>query len=102
MESLPVKRSEMTETAAWASSASSLAVEVATPRRSPDLGPSMAWREEQAFIELSCPPPALQLRLKRIVDLIGAVVGTLLLAPIFALITFAIKVDSAGPAFFAS
>jgi lipopolysaccharide/colanic/teichoic acid biosynthesis glycosyltransferase len=37
---------------------------------------------------------------KRLIDLLGAALGLLLLAPLFALVALAIKLDSPGPVFF--
>ena len=42
----------------------------------------------------------LQLFIKSIIDIIGALVGLVLLAPIFIIIAIAIKFDSPGPVFF--
>ena len=45
-------------------------------------------------------PVARVSRLKRVVDLAGAAAGLLILAPLFALVALAIKLDSPGPIFY--
>ena len=45
------------------------------------------------------PPPA-TLALKRAMDVIGSMVGLLLLWPVFLVVSIAIRLDSPGPAFF--
>lgn len=46
------------------------------------------------------PIPTVGLFAKRLVDIVAAAVGLLLLAPLFAVIAAAIKLDSAGPVFY--
>lgn len=43
-----------------------------------------------------------QLAIKRIIDLLGANVGLVLLSPLFLIVAIAIKLDSSGPVFFRS
>src|SRR4029077_17956976 len=87
MESLPVERSELTETAAWASSAP------------PAL--RLARRKGRAFIELTA--PTLEGRLyfgKRAIDVVGAVLGLIVLSPLFAVIAALIRLESPGSVIF--
>jgi exopolysaccharide biosynthesis polyprenyl glycosylphosphotransferase len=46
------------------------------------------------------PPDSSGLLVKRAIDLVGAVVGLTLVAPLFAICALAIKLDSTGPVFF--
>jgi exopolysaccharide biosynthesis polyprenyl glycosylphosphotransferase len=56
---------------------------------------------EQPVITISSgPPDSLRLVAKRLIDLIGATIGLILLAPIMAAIAVAVKLDSDGPIFF--
>lgn len=53
--------------------------------------------------ELELEPPVLllaQMIIKRVVDVMGALVGLILLAPVFALVALAIRLESPGPIFF--
>jgi exopolysaccharide biosynthesis polyprenyl glycosylphosphotransferase len=64
--------------------------------------PALVWHQDQPFFELGAPVlKASAVITKRIVDVVGAVVGMVLLAPVLALIAVAIKLDSPGPVFFA-
>lgn len=64
--------------------------------------PSPISYRSLSFMELTLPSlRAQQLWVKRGVDLLGAGVGLLLISPLLALIALAIKIDSAGPVFFA-
>jgi exopolysaccharide biosynthesis polyprenyl glycosylphosphotransferase len=49
----------------------------------------------------SAPPDSVLLVAKRLIDVAGAAVGLALLAPLFAAVAAAIKLDSRGPVFFA-
>ncbi len=63
--------------------------------------PSLVWRRGRPLMELTAPKlQGQQLAMKRAVDVIGAVVGLVLLAPLLALIALAVKLDSTGPVFF--
>jgi exopolysaccharide biosynthesis polyprenyl glycosylphosphotransferase len=63
--------------------------------------PTLVWRRGQAMVELSAPSlKGWQFAIKRVMDLVGAAVGLVLAAPLFALIGVAIRIDSPGPIFF--
>jgi exopolysaccharide biosynthesis polyprenyl glycosylphosphotransferase len=65
------------------------------------LEPKAVWLEGTPLIRLTAPTlRAWQLALKRATDVIGAVLGLLLLAPVFASVAVAVKVSSSGPVFF--
>jgi exopolysaccharide biosynthesis polyprenyl glycosylphosphotransferase len=64
--------------------------------------PALVWHQDQPFFELGAPVlKASAVITKRIVDVVGAVAGIIVLAPVLALIAIAIKFDSPGPVFFA-
>ncbi|ATB42734.1 hypothetical protein CYFUS_008213 [Cystobacter fuscus] len=64
--------------------------------------PSPISYRAMPFMELTLPSlRAQQLWVKRIVDLVGAGLGLLLISPLLMLIAAAIKLDSRGPVFFA-
>jgi len=61
----------------------------------------VAWHRGLPFIELTVPSlRAQQMLVKRVIDLLGASIGLLVSAPLFALIALAIRLDSPGPVFF--
>ena len=63
--------------------------------------PALVWHQDQPFFELGAPVlKASAVILKRIVDLVGASLGLVLLSPVFLLIAIAVKLDSPGPVFF--
>lgn len=63
--------------------------------------PALVWHQDQPFFELGAPVlKASAVITKRVVDIVGAAVGLLILAPVFALIALAVKLDSPGPVFF--
>jgi len=63
--------------------------------------PKTAWVDGIPLVELTGPSlRAWQLTVKRVVDLIGASIGLLVLAPVFVMVGVAIKLDSLGPVFF--
>lgn len=63
--------------------------------------PALVWHQDQPFFELGAPVlKASAVITKRAVDIFGAASGILLLAPVLALIAFAIRFDSPGPVFF--
>ncbi len=63
--------------------------------------PALVWHQDQPFFELGAPVlKASAVIIKRVVDLIGAAVGLLLLTPVLVLIGIAVKLDSPGPMFF--
>ena len=64
--------------------------------------PALVWHQDQPFFELGAPVlKASAVITKRVVDVVGATVGTILLAPVLLLIAIMIKLDSPGPVFFA-
>lgn len=63
--------------------------------------PALVWHQDQPFFELGAPVLKAQaVIIKRVVDLVGAAVGLVLLAPVLLLIAIAIRLDSPGPVFF--
>jgi exopolysaccharide biosynthesis polyprenyl glycosylphosphotransferase len=65
------------------------------------LVPRIVWRQGRPVVELTTPSlEGWQRVLKRVTDLLGATVGLVLLAPLFALIAIAVRVDSPGPVLF--
>ncbi len=63
--------------------------------------PALVWHQDQPFFELGAPVlKASAVITKRIVDILGAAVGLVVLAPVLALIALAIRLDSPGPVFF--
>jgi exopolysaccharide biosynthesis polyprenyl glycosylphosphotransferase len=63
--------------------------------------PKLIWRQSGAFLELGAPVlKAQELLAKRVLDIVGAAAGLLLLAPLFLLFAAALKLDSPGPVFF--
>ena len=64
--------------------------------------PALVWHQDQPFFELGAPVlKASAVITKRVVDVVGGVVGIVLLAPVILLIAIAIRFDSPGPVFFA-
>jgi exopolysaccharide biosynthesis polyprenyl glycosylphosphotransferase len=56
---------------------------------------------DQPVITISSgPPDTLRLVAKRMIDVVAAALGVVILAPLFALVAIAIKLDSRGPVFF--
>jgi exopolysaccharide biosynthesis polyprenyl glycosylphosphotransferase len=63
--------------------------------------PALVWHQDQPFFELGAPVlKASAVILKRIVDIVGASLGLVLLSPVFLMIAVAIRLDSPGPVFF--
>lgn len=63
--------------------------------------PTTVWRQGQPLVELTRPSlTGTQLFLKRALDLVGASLGLLFLAPLFGLIALLVRIESGGPAFF--
>jgi len=63
--------------------------------------PNLVWRRTQPLIELTAPTlKGRQLVAKRMLDVVGAVVGLVFLSPLLALVAVAVKVASRGPVFF--
>ena len=79
--------------------------ELLYPMRAVRLGgvrPRLVWLHDQPYFELGAPVlRARALMIKRIVDVVGALVGLALLAPLMLLIAVAVKLDSDGPVLFA-
>lgn len=67
----------------------------------PGVVPDIIWRRGQPLVTLTAPTlQGWELALKRAVDLVGAMVGLLLTAPLLAVIAVAIRLDTRGPVFF--
>ena len=63
--------------------------------------PALVWHQDQPFFELGAPVlKASAVIVKRVMDIVGAAVGLIVLSPVFALIALAIRLDSPGPVFF--
>lgn len=63
--------------------------------------PTLVWHRGVPLVQLSVPTlKAQQFLLKRIIDIVGASLGLVLLAPVFVLIAGAIRLDSPGSVFF--
>jgi exopolysaccharide biosynthesis polyprenyl glycosylphosphotransferase len=63
--------------------------------------PMIVWRHGQPLVELTAPGlKGWQLALKRVVDIGGALVGLIVLSPLFALVAALVKLESPGPVFF--
>ena len=63
--------------------------------------PTVVRRQGQLFVELVRPSlKGWQLTLKRLVDILGASLGLLLLSPVFLLVAIAVRLESPGPVFF--
>jgi exopolysaccharide biosynthesis polyprenyl glycosylphosphotransferase len=65
--------------------------------------PQLVWKKGQPLIELTSPAVKGQEQiLKRVIDVLAAGAGLLLLAPLFALVALAIKLESRGAVFYGS
>ena len=63
--------------------------------------PLLVWHQDEPFFELGAPLLKAQaLVLKRAVDVIGATLAVLILAPVMAAVATLIRLDSPGPVFF--
>ena len=63
--------------------------------------PTTVWRLGQPLVELTAPSlKGWQLAVKRAVDVMGAIVGLILLSPLFAALAALVKLESPGPVFF--
>lgn len=63
--------------------------------------PGFVWHRGVPFVQLTVPSlKAWRLMLKRTMDVVGASVGLMVLAPFLALVALAIRVHSPGPVFF--
>jgi lipopolysaccharide/colanic/teichoic acid biosynthesis glycosyltransferase len=73
------------------------------PRLFEAVGPNASIHTIEGVPLMSLPPAApsrSSLALKRMIDLVGAGFGLLVLAPLFAVVALAIKLDSKGPVFY--
>lgn len=63
---------------------------------------AVVWRNGTPVVELTRPGrQGIELMIKRGIDIVGAAVGLVVLAPVLAVIALVIKWDSIGPAFYA-
>ena len=63
--------------------------------------PTTVWRRGQPLVELTAPSlKGWQLAVKRAVDVTGAVIGLVVLSPVFAVLAALVKLQSPGPVFF--
>jgi exopolysaccharide biosynthesis polyprenyl glycosylphosphotransferase len=63
--------------------------------------PLLVWHQDEPFFELGAPLLKAQaLVIKRAVDVVGAFIALILLAPVLLLVAILIKTDSPGPVFF--
>src|SRR5213082_691793 len=63
--------------------------------------PATVWREGQPLVELTAPSlKGWQFAVKRAVDFTGAIVGLVVLSPLFAILAALVKLESRGPMFF--
>ena len=63
--------------------------------------PLLVWHQDEPFFELGAPLLKAQaLVLKRAVDVVGAVLAMILVAPVMAVVALLIRLDSPGPIFF--
>lgn len=63
--------------------------------------PSLVWRQGQPVMQLIAPSlQGQQLLVKRVLDLVGASLLSIVTAPVMAIVAIAIKLDSRGPVFF--
>jgi len=63
--------------------------------------PSVVWKRGQPLVELTAQTlKAQQFAIKRVVDVVGAVLGFIVLAPVLLAVAAVIKLDSAGPILF--
>jgi len=63
--------------------------------------PTTVWRHGEPLVELTAPSlKGQQLLVKRIIDVIGSVVGLVLLSPVYAMVAAFVRLDSSGSVFF--
>jgi exopolysaccharide biosynthesis polyprenyl glycosylphosphotransferase len=63
--------------------------------------PTTVWRRGEPLVQLTAPSlKGQQLFVKRVLDIVGAAAGLVLLSPVFALLATVVKLDSRGPVFF--
>jgi len=67
----------------------------------PGVSPVVVWKRGQPLVELVAQTlKAQQFLVKRWMDVIGAAAGLVVLAPVFAVLAIAIRLESKGPVFF--
>ena len=67
----------------------------------PGVQPGIVWRHGQPLLELTAPTlKGWQLVVKRVIDVVGSLVGLVVLSPLFAFIAVRIKLDTPGPVLF--
>lgn len=63
--------------------------------------PMIVWEGERPLVQLlGARHTSVQYALKRAIDLVGAALGVIVLAPLFAVIAIALRLDSRGPVLF--
>ncbi len=63
--------------------------------------PRSVWIQGMPLVELTAPAlKAQHLLVKRLIDIMGAIIGLVLFVPIMVVVAIAIKLDSPGPVFF--
>jgi exopolysaccharide biosynthesis polyprenyl glycosylphosphotransferase len=63
--------------------------------------PHLVWRRGQPLIELTAPNlKGWQVFVKRVLDMVGAAIGLVVLSPVLALVAAVVKAASPGPVFF--
>jgi lipopolysaccharide/colanic/teichoic acid biosynthesis glycosyltransferase len=76
-------------------------VSLTRSRRGADSQPRLIWHHGAPLMELARPVSrTLQMLVKRVVDILGAVVGLVLTGPMLAMIAVAIRLESRGPVVF--
>ena len=67
----------------------------------PMVRPGFVWHHGVPFVELTMPTlKAQQLIMKRMIDIVGAAVGLVVLSPFLFLVAMTVKLDSPGPVLF--
>jgi exopolysaccharide biosynthesis polyprenyl glycosylphosphotransferase len=67
----------------------------------PGVEPAVVWRDHKPLLRLTVPSlRGQQLFLKRVLDVVGAIIGLFVLSPLFGVIALLVKRDSRGPVFF--
>jgi len=101
MDPLPAEREETTMTAGWVPAAPSSPPGIPFPHRSPDAALRRVWREVQPIVASPAPGPrGWQAALKRMIDIVGAGLGLILLSPLFAVVAAVVRLESPGAAIF--
>ena len=64
----------------------------------PNVQPNVVWKRAQPLVELTAQTlKAQQFAVKRVVDVVGAALGLIVLAPLFLVVAALVKLDSRGP-----